>query len=139
MTTLTVVRPPTLTPTPRYPMRLKTNTASLGAVNEYFPWSSVTALVVVPRMRTEAPRIRSPSGAVTLPEISTCCWPSTGPHTSNASSTLVPTPPRKRLPCSMSLIGVPSSCGSSHGLQVLLGDLLAIRVVLFVSGLHGPG
>src|SRR5205809_2156148 len=142
MTTSMVARPPTLNPTPRYPMRLKTNTASLGAVSEYFPSSSVTALVVVPRMRTEAPRIFSPSGAVTLPETCICwaaCWPNAGPHTASASSRLVPSAPRKRLPCSMSFIGVPSSCGSSHGLQAVLGDQLAIRDEQYVSGLHGPG
>src|SRR5437899_2415426 len=145
-----VVRPPTLTPTPRYPMRLTSSTASLGAVSEYFPWSSVTALVVVPRMRTVAPRMRSPSGAVTFPETSTCwppCWPNAGPHSTSANSTLIATAPRwcsrlvadQRLPCSMSLMGAPSSCGSSHGLQALLGDQLAIGSEHYVPGLHGPG
>src|SRR5436853_1390957 len=139
MTTSTLVRPPTLTPTPRYPMRANTNTASVGAVSEYFPAASVTALVVVPRMWTEAPRIRSPSGAVTLPEISICCWPTAVAHTSRANVKLVPTARRNPLRCSMSFMAVPSSCGSSHGLEALLGDQLAIRDEQCVSGLHGPG
>src|SRR2546430_15505583 len=39
----------------------------------------------------------------------------------------------------MSFMGAPSSCGSSHGREALLGDQLAIRHQHHVPGLHGPG
>src|SRR2546422_4625547 len=39
----------------------------------------------------------------------------------------------------MSFMGAPSSCGSSHGREALLGDQLAISHQHYVPGLHGPG
>src|SRR5439155_20937266 len=91
-----------------------------------------------------------PSGVVTLPETSICAagsWPSAVPHTVKVNSRLIPTAlrkwrclvPNQRLPWSMSFMGAPSSCGSSHGLEALLGDQLAIRQEHYVSGLEGPG
>src|SRR5258707_15105812 len=101
-------------------------------------------------MRPALPEMGCPSGLVTLPETPNGCpgsWPGAVPHTASANSTLNPAALRKwrcllanqRLPCSMSFMGAPSSCGSSHGLEAVLCDHIAIRNEHHVPGLHSPG
>src|SRR6266516_1266111 len=76
---------------------------------------------------------------VTVPDTSTGCWVNAGTHTKSASARVIPTARRKRVPWNVSFMARSSSCGSSHGLEALLGDQFAIRHEVDVVSLEGDG
>src|SRR5207253_8553266 len=96
--------------------------------------------VLDPRTRTVTPRIGVPvSCEVTRPDTSTGCWANAGTHTSSTSTRVMPTARSKRVPWNMWFMARSSSCGSSHGLEALLGDQFAIRHEVDVVSLEGDG
>src|SRR5688500_10143356 len=151
--TLIVPRPAMGVSKARWPTTVKLRTASGGALMEYRPFRFVNARISVPCTLTRTPETGAPAAAATTPvPVRGGCWAGAVTLKVSANRTLIPSvrafcarPFRNEgvSDCifSIAILRVVnmacSSSGSTHGLQAMHCNQLAVRDQLDIAGREG--